>query len=106
QRFAASWTGDNSSTWSHYLMSLPTLMSLGLSGYPLVGDDIGGFVGSPSPELLTRWIEVGAFNPIDRNHTNKGTLDQEPWVHGAEHEAIRRRYIETRYALLPYLYTQ
>jgi alpha-glucosidase len=106
QRYAASWTGDNSATWSHYRISIPTLLSLGVSGYPLVGDDIGGFAGSPSPDLLTRWFELGAFNPIFRDHTNKGTLDQEPWVHGREHEAIRRRYIETRYKLFPYLYTQ
>src|SRR4030095_9323942 len=46
QRFAASWTGDNSSTWNHYRLSVPTLLNLGLSGYPLVGDDIGGFKGS------------------------------------------------------------
>jgi alpha-glucosidase len=105
QRFAASWTGDNSSTWNHYRNSVPTLLNLGLSGYPLVGDDIGGFIGSPSPELLTRWIELGAFNPICRDHTEKGTLDQEPWVHGPAQEAIRKRYIEARYRLLPYLYT-
>src|SRR5438105_4111543 len=48
---------------------------------------------------------AATFQPIDRNHTAKGTGDQEPWVHGAEHEAIRRRYIEERYRLLPYLYT-
>jgi alpha-glucosidase len=30
---------------------------------------------------------------------------QEVWVHGPEQEAIRRRYIETRYRLLPYIYT-
>ena len=105
QRFAASWTGDNSSTWNHYRMSVPTLLNLGLSGYPMVGDDIGGFRGSPSPELLTRWIELGAFNPIFRDHSEKGTLDQEPWVHGADQVAIRKRYIETRYRLMPYLYT-
>jgi alpha-glucosidase len=105
QRFAASWTGDNSSTWSHYRASVPNLLSLGVSGYPMVGDDIGGFVGSPSPDLLTRWIELGAFNPVFRDHTEKGTLDQEPWVHGPAHEAIRRRYIETRYRLMPYVYT-
>jgi alpha-glucosidase len=105
QRFAASWTGDNSSTWNHYRMSVPTLLNLGLSGYALIGDDIGGFRGSPQPELLTRWIGLGAFNPIFRDHSEKGTLDQEPWVHGAEHEAIRRRFIEARYRLLPYVYT-
>jgi alpha-glucosidase len=105
QRFAASWTGDNTSTWNHFRLSIPTLLNLGLSGYGLVGDDIGGFRGSPQPELLTRWIQLGAFNPIFRDHSEKGTLDQEPWVHGGEHEAIRKRFIEARYRLLPYVYT-
>jgi alpha-glucosidase len=105
QRYAATWTGDNSSTWNHLKMSTPMLLSMGLSGYPLVGDDIGGFAGSPTADLLTRWFEVGALNPIYRDHTAKGTADQEPWVHGPEHEAIRRKYIELRYALMPYLYT-
>jgi len=105
QRYAATWTGDNSSTWNHLKMSTPMLMSMGISGMPLVGDDIGGFAGSPTPDLLTRWFEVGALNPIYRDHTAKGTADQEPWVQGPEHEAIRRKYIELRYRLLPYLYT-
>jgi alpha-glucosidase len=105
QRYAATWTGDNSSTWNHLKMSTPMLLSMGISGYPLVGDDIGGFAGSPPADLLTRWFEVGALNPIYRDHSAKGTLDQEPWVHGPEHEAIRRKYIELRYELMPYLYT-
>ena len=105
QRYAATWTGDNSSTWNHLKMSTPMLMSMGISGMPLIGDDIGGFAGSPTADLLTRWFEVGALNPIYRDHTAKGTADQEPWVHGPEHEAIRRRYIELRYRLMPYLYT-
>lgn len=105
QRYAATWTGDNSSSWNHLKMSTPMLMSMGISGMPLVGDDLGGFAGSPAPDLLTRWFEVGALNPIYRDHTAKGTADQEPWVHGLEHEAIRKKYIELRYRLLPYLYT-
>ena len=105
ERYAATWTGDNSSTWNHLKMSTPMLLSMGISGYGFVGDDIGGFAGSPQADLLTRWFEVGAFNPIYRDHTSKGTADQEPWVHGPEQEAIRRRYIELRYKLLPYTYT-
>ncbi len=105
QRYAATWTGDNSSTWNHLKMSTPMLLSMGISGFPLIGDDIGGFAGSPTADLLTRWFEVGALNPIYRDHTAKGTADQEPWVHGPEHEAIRRKYIELRYELMPYLYT-
>jgi alpha-glucosidase len=105
ERYAATWTGDNSATWNHMRISLPQLMNLGLSGYGFVGADIGGFNGNPTPELLTRWMELGVFNPIYRNHSAKGTRYREPWVDGPEHEAIRRRYIETRYRLLPYIYT-
>jgi alpha-glucosidase len=105
ERYAATWTGDNSATWNHLWMSTPMLLSLGLSGYPLSGDDIGGFAGTPPPDLLTRWYELGVFNVIYRNHANKGTGDHEPWASGPQHEAIRRRYIELRYKLLPYIYT-
>jgi alpha-glucosidase len=105
QRYAASWTGDNSSTWNHMRISVPMLENLGVTGYPLVGADIGGYKGSPQPDLLTKWLELGAFNPIDRDHTEKGSADQEPWVHGPGQEAIRKRYIEERYRLLPYIYT-
>ncbi len=105
QRYAATWTGDNSATWNHISMSTPMLLGLGLSGYALAGDDIGGFASSPPPDLLTRWYELGVFNPIYRDHAAKGTADHEPWASGPEQEAIRRRYIELRYKLLPYLYT-
>ncbi len=105
QRYGFTWTGDNSSTWNNLRLGTQQLLNLGLSGISFVGDDIGGFNGSPPPDLLTRWIEVGAFNPMFRDHTTKGSLMQEVWVHGPEQEAIRRRYIETRYRLLPYIYT-
>jgi alpha-glucosidase len=105
QRYAATWSGDNTASWNHMRLSLPQLTNLGLSGFAFVGDDIGGFNGSPTAELLTRWMELGVFNPIYRNHAAKGTRDREPWVDGPEHEAIRKRYIETRYRLLPYIYT-
>jgi len=105
QRYAATWTGDNSSTWNHLRMSTPMLLSLGLSGFSMAGDDIGGYAGSATSDLLTKWLEVGSFNPIYRDHSEKFTDDQEPWAGGPEAEAVRRRYIEDRYRLLPYLYT-
>lgn len=105
ERYAATWTGDNTASWNHMRISIPQLANLGVSGYSFVGADIGGFNGSPTPELLTRWMELGAFNPIYRNHATKGTRFREPWVDGPEHESIRKRYIETRYRLLPYIYT-
>jgi alpha-glucosidase len=105
QRYAATWTGDNSSTWNHLRMTCPMLKSLGLSGFSFSGADVGGFAGTATPDLLTKWIEISTFQPIDRDHTEKGTGDQEPWVGGVDQENIRRRFIEERYRLMPYLYT-
>ena len=105
QRYGATWTGDNSSTWNHLRMTTPQLVNLGLSGFSLSGADVGGFAGSPPPDLLTKWIEIAAFQPIDRDHSAKGTRMHEVWVDGPEQEAIRRRFIEERYRLMPYLYT-
>jgi len=106
QRYAATWTGDNSSTWNHLRQTTPQLLNLGLSGFAMSGADVGGFAGSPQPELLTRWIEAAAFHPIDRDHTSKATLPQEPWENGTPEDVnIRRRYIEERYKLMPYIYT-
>lgn len=105
QRYAATWTGDNLSTWNHLKLSTTQLLNLGLSGFAMSGADVGGFGGSPSPELLTKWIELSAFQPIDRDHSAKNTRRHEVWVDGPEHEAIRRKYIEERYRLMPYLYT-
>ncbi len=104
-RYAATWTGDNSSTWNHLRLTTPMLENLGLSGFAMAGADVGGFAGTPQPDLLTKWLEIAAFQPIDRDHTAKDTAFQEPWVHGTAQENIRRRYIEERYRLLPYLYT-
>jgi alpha-glucosidase len=105
QRYAVTWTGDNSSTWNHLRMTVPQLLNLGLSGFSLAGADVGGFAGSPPPDLLTKWIELAAFQPIDRDHSAKGTRMHEVWVDGPQQESIRRRFIEERYRLMPYLYT-
>jgi alpha-glucosidase len=105
QRYAATWTGDNSATWNHLRLTTSMLKNLGLSGFSLAGADVGGYAGTPSPELLTKWIEIAAFQPIDRDHAEKGTGDHEVWANGPEQERIRRHFIEERYKLLPYLYT-
>jgi alpha-glucosidase len=105
QRYAVTWTGDNSSTWNHLRQTTPQLLNLGLSGFSLAGADVGGYAGSPPPDLLTKWQMLAAFQPIFRNHSSSDARPHEPWVDGPVQEAIRRRYIEERYRLLPYLYT-
>ena len=106
QRYAATWTGDNTSSWEHLRLSVSMLANLGVSGIGYAGADVGGFTGTgPSAELLTRWFEIAAFTPLFRDHAGKGKPAQEPWAGGDMHEAIRRHYIEERYRLLPYLYS-
>ncbi|MEA3068505.1 MAG: alpha-glucosidase [Sphingomonadales bacterium] len=104
QRYAVTWTGDNSSTWDHLKLAVQQMLSLGLSGFSWSGADIPGFVGGASPELMTRWFEIGAFTPVFRAHAANDAPRAEPWVDGPQHLAIRRRLIEERYRLLPYLY--
>jgi alpha-glucosidase len=104
QRYAVTWTGDNSSTWDQLKLSIHQLINLGLSGFSYAGADVGGFTGGPSPDLMTRWFEIAAFTPIFRDHSAKGTPRAEPWLDGPEPLAIRRRFVEERYRLMPYLY--
>jgi alpha-glucosidase len=80
------------------------LINLGLSGFAYSGADIGGFTGGPSPDQMTRWFEIGAFTPVFRDHSAKDTPRAEPWVDGPARLAIRRRFVEERYRLMPYLY--
>ena len=106
QRYAAVWTGDNVADWPHMHDGVVTLLGMGVSGYPFVGNDIGGFADGPvaDAELFTRWMEAGAFFPFMRAHTVPEAADKEPWAFGPEHEALNRHAIERRYEFLPYLY--
>ncbi|MEJ5999382.1 glycoside hydrolase family 31 protein [Paucibacter soli] len=105
QRYAAVWTGDNSPTWTHLALTIPMLSNLSVSGVPFVGADVGGFMGSPSAELYTRWLQAAALTPFLRTHSNDVSASREPWAFGPEHERINRAAIELRYQLLPYLYS-
>ena len=104
QKYSTVWTGDNQSTWEHLRMSIPMLMTLGLSGVSFCGTDVGGFGHDCTGELLSRWVQVGAFTPLFRNHSAMGTRDQEPWTFDKETEEINKKYIKLRYKLIPYLY--
>ncbi|MCL6595506.1 MAG: alpha-glucosidase [Firmicutes bacterium] len=103
-RYAALWTGDNASWWEHLRATLPTVMGMSLSGAPLAGVDIGGFDGEATPELFARWIAAGSLMPLCRNHSSIHSSHQEPYAFGPEVEAIARRHLRRRYALLPTLY--
>ncbi|MDY7231023.1 TIM-barrel domain-containing protein [Hyalangium rubrum] len=105
QRYSAVWTGDNSSYWAHLELSVTMLLGLGLSGVSFAGVDVPGFLGRASGEMLVRWTQLGAFYPMLRNHSGKGTPPQEPWRFGEPYLSLTRQALERRYRLLPTLYT-
>ncbi|MBN1259147.1 MAG: DUF4968 domain-containing protein [Anaerolineae bacterium] len=58
---------------------------------------------SRDAEVYLRWLQFGVFSSHTRAH---GKQPREPWEYGLEAEAIARRYLNLRYRLLPYLYTE
>lgn len=105
QRFAATWTGDNLADPKFMRVSVPMSLTLGLSGQPFSGPDIGGFLENTSGELWAEWLGFGVFLPFARGHACAGTNDKEPWAFGPAIEQTSRIALERRYRLLPYLYT-
>lgn len=105
QRYAATWTGDNASTEAHMKLSVPMTLTLGLSGQPFAGPDLGGFSGNATPGLWSQWVGFGTLFPFCRGHAVKGSNDKEPWAFGEKVEHTARLALGRRYRLLPYLYT-
>lgn len=105
QRYAWNWTGDIGSSWEALRVTIPMIMGLGISGHVFSGVDIGGFSGDPDAELYLRWFQMAAFLPLFRTHSAVGTKQREPWVFGEPTTSIVRKFAQTRYKLLPYLYT-
>ncbi len=104
-RYAATWTGDNKSSWEQFEASVPMSLTLGLSGQPFNGPDIGGFVGSTNAHLLAHWTALGVYYPFVRNHTTENSVAQEPWAFDKQTLDICRTAINRRYRLMPYIYT-
>lgn len=106
QRYSSVWTGDNVSSWDHLRLALYMPLSMGLTGMSFTGSDVGGFIGTPTPDLFTRWLQLGAFTPFYRAHAEINSPDKEPWTYGEKHEKLNREAIKLRYRILPHLYNE
>jgi alpha-glucosidase len=106
QRYTSTWTGDNVATWEHLWIANVQAQRMSMSGFSFAGSDIGGFAEQPQGELFTRWIQLGIFHPFCRVHSSGDHGDQEPWAFDDDVTDIVRKFVNLRYQLLPYLYTQ
>lgn len=103
-RYGGIWTGDNKSWWSHLLLNLKMMPSLNMCGFLYTGADLGGFGEDTTRDLLLRWLALGVFTPLMRNHAAIGTRRQECWQF--ENVEDFRHVIGVRYRLIPYLYSE
>eukprot|EP00038_Savillea_parva_P017834 m.21687 g.21687 ORF g.21687 m.21687 type:complete len:916 (+) comp3915_c1_seq1:17-2764(+) len=105
QRYGAIWTGDNTADWGHMAASVPMIMTVSMGGIPFAGADVGGFFGNPEDELLTRWYQVGAYQPFFRAHAHLDTARREPYLKEGEHFDAMQSAVVARYTWLSYWYT-
>ncbi|MEU8957162.1 glycoside hydrolase family 31 protein [Streptomyces sp. NPDC048518] len=105
QRYGGTWSGDVSTSWAGLRASLSLVLGLGLCGVPYSGPDVGGFDGSPSPELYLRWFQLGAYLPLFRTHAAITAGRREPWEFGDEVLGHARGVLAERRRLLPYFVT-
>ena len=103
-RYGGVWMGDNKSWWAHLLMNLKMLPSLNMCGFLYTGADIGGFGADATQDLLLRWLALGIFVPLMRNHAASGTRRQEAYAFD-DIDSIRG-IVRLRYRLLPYIYSE
>lgn len=103
-RYGGIWTGDNKSWWSHILLNLKMIPSLNMCGFLYTGADLGGFGADTTEDLVLRWLALGIFTPLMRNHSAMGTRVQE--AYRFEDLDGFRHIIGLRYRLLPYLYSE
>jgi alpha-glucosidase len=105
QRFSANWSGDANSDWEALATNVQMTVSTGLSGQDFFGHDAGGFLGSPSPELFTRWLQFSLYTALFRNHAINEAERREPWVFPDPWRSVIKSTIEQRYRMLPLLYS-
>ncbi|MEV8587081.1 glycoside hydrolase family 31 protein [Streptomyces sp. NPDC051180] len=105
QRYGGTWSGDVSTGWPGLRASLALVLGLGLCGVPYSGPDVGGFDGSPSPELFLRWYQLGAWLPLFRTHAAIDAGRREPWEFGPEVLEHARGVLAERERLRPYFET-
>lgn len=101
-RTSGIWFGDNFSWWSHILLNLKMLPSVNMCGFLYCGADIGGFNSHATRDLLLRWLALGVFTPLMRNHRALGTRAQEAYKFGDTKDFSD--VLSVRYRLIPYIY--
>ncbi|MGC5167999.1 TIM-barrel domain-containing protein [Luteimicrobium sp. DT211] len=116
KRTTLHFTGDTTSSWATLKYEVGyTGGESAATGMASISHDIGGHTGGvqqPGAEpgstklpddLYARWVQLGAFQPIDRLHSNHS--DRLPWQYGTDAKASAEKFLNLREDLVPYTYT-
>ncbi|QEC45190.1 TIM-barrel domain-containing protein [Pseudobacter ginsenosidimutans] len=113
QRYGTiNWSGDIGWDWDTFKRQIVAGLNFSITGMPYWTTDIGGFF-RPGPgqytdtkyhDILTRWFQYGAFNPVFRIHGYQ--TETEPWKYGEIVEENMRSIMNLRYRLIPYIYSE
>ncbi|WP_377273898.1 TIM-barrel domain-containing protein [Peterkaempfera sp. SMS 1(5)a] len=124
KRSTVHFTGDTSSTWGTLKLEVGyTPGESAATGMAAITHDIGGhndttgLTGSETytdggqtrtthklpDDLYARWVQFGAFQPIDRLHSNHS--DRLPWQYGEQARQSADTFLNLRENLVPYTYS-
>jgi alpha-glucosidase (family GH31 glycosyl hydrolase) len=104
RRNTMQFTGDTPATWDMLAFEARFTPDEAAAGLSNVSDDIGSFHGGHlADDLYARWLQLGAFQPIDRMHSDHG--DRLPWDYTGTAAASAEKFLKLRESLVPYTYT-
>lgn len=105
QRYAVTWTGDQSASWDYIRWHIPTLIGSGLSGQAYATGDVDAIFGG-SPETFTRDLQWKAFTPVLMGMSGwSKAARKHPWWYDEPYRSINRDYLKLKMRLTPYMYT-
>ncbi|HEY8590786.1 MAG TPA: TIM-barrel domain-containing protein [Naasia sp.] len=107
QRYPVGFSGDAVISWESLDFQPYFTATASNIGYGWWSHDIGGHLfGRKDDALAARWVQFGAFSPINRLHSSSDSfIRKEPWTFGPEAEASMVRFLRLRHRLVPYLHT-
>jgi len=115
QRYGANtWSGDIVANWETLANQIPAALNFTMCGIPNWNSDIGGFFNGDYSgageeaynELYARWIQFGTFCTMMRSHgAGADRAIYRFGERGTMYFDVIEKYINLRYALLPYIYS-
>ena len=101
-RYPGLFTGDTFAQWNTLAYQIPYTVQAGNALEAYVSNDWFTWPNLDT-ELYVRWLQFLALSPVTRFHSIYGL--RLPWEYGETGLRQARRFLQLRYALLPYLYT-